>query len=259
MHWSGATCTPWRNLRTILQELISLNLISYFHPQEVHHSLTFPSVTSKVFYTGTFVYGFLLTAGSYSVQLPCQTSKARNQGKFTVVKYLSFRLLLLPLCFLLFTSKLSARTQTKISHYTCPQMPRDHAHWEEHEVKLLLTLAIQEKEKFNWNQFGLTREGWRNIYPHFPQYSRKQINNKFDFLKQKYRAWKDSQVATGLGRNTQTGGIDADPDYWMAQDGSQPIDDDFPHAGVSIVRPATPATVITNSRIYFMLHYLTHV
>jgi len=110
-------------------------------------------------------------------------------------------------------------------------MPRDHAHWEEHEVKLLLTLAIQEKEKFNWNQFGLTREGWRNIYPHFPQYSHKQINNKFDFLKQKYRAWKDSQVATGLGRNTQTGGIDADPDYWMAQDGSQPIDDDFPHAG----------------------------
>lgn len=216
-------------------------------------------MTSKVFYTGTFVYGFLLTAGSYSVQLPCETSKARNQGKFTVVKYLSFRLLLLPLCFLLFTSKLSARTQTKISHYTCPQMPRDHAHWEEHEVKLLLTLAIQEKEKFNWNQFGLTREGWRNIYPHFPQYSHKQINNKFDFLKQKYRAWKDSQVATGLGRNTQTGGIDADPDYWMAQDGSQPIDDDFPHAGVSIVRPATPATVITNSRIYFMLHYLTHV
>ena len=99
-------------------------------------------------------------------------------------------------------------------------MPRDHAHWEEHEVKLLLTLAIQEKEKFNWNQFGLTREGWRNIYPHFPQYLHKQINNKFDFLKQKYRAWKDSQVATGLGRNTQTGGIDADPDYWMAQDGS---------------------------------------
>jgi len=188
-------------------------------------------VTSKVFYTGTFVYGFLLTAGSYSVQLPCETSEARNQGKFTVVKYLSFRLLLLPLCFLLFTSKLSARTQTKISHYTCPQMPRDHAHWEEHEVKLLLTLAIQEKEKFNWNQFGLTREGWRNIYPHFPQYSHKQINNKFDCLKQKYRAWKDSQVATGLGRNTQTGGIDADPDYWMAQDGSQPIDDDFPHAG----------------------------
>jgi hypothetical protein len=52
-------------------------------------------------------------------------------------------------------------------------MPRDHAHWEEHEVKLLLTLAIQEKEKFNWNQFGLTREGWRNIYPHLPQYSHK--------------------------------------------------------------------------------------
>ena len=96
-----------------------------------------------------------------------------------------------------------------------PQMPRDHAHWESSETALLLKLAIEEKQKSNWNQFGVTKEGWRNIYPHFPQYTHKQVTNKFDALKWKYKEWHDAQSASGLGRDTATGGIATEPEYWQ--------------------------------------------
>ena len=67
--------------------------------------------------------------------------------------------------------------------------------------------------------FGVTKEGWRNIYPHFPQYTHKQVTNKFDALKQKYKEWHDAQSPSGLGRDTATGGIAAEPEYWQTQYG----------------------------------------
>jgi hypothetical protein len=100
-------------------------------------------------------------------------------------------------------------------------MPKDRALWTEAETRLLLELALKEKEKFNFNQFGVTRDGWRNIHPHFPQYTTRQVTNKLDYLKQQYKAWMEAQSASGLGRDTQTGGIDADPDYWLPQHNQQ--------------------------------------
>jgi hypothetical protein len=47
-------------------------------------------------------------------------------------------------------------------------MPRDRAHWANDETKLLLHLRLQEKEKCNFNQFGLSTIGWNNIYTYFP-------------------------------------------------------------------------------------------
>jgi hypothetical protein len=52
-------------------------------------------------------------------------------------------------------------------------MPKDHALWAEAKTRLLLELTLKEKEKFNFNQYGVTRYGWRNIHPHFPQYTTK--------------------------------------------------------------------------------------
>jgi hypothetical protein len=38
-------------------------------------------------------------------------------------------------------------------------MTKDRAHWADDETRLLLTLALQEKEKFNFNHQGLTNSG----------------------------------------------------------------------------------------------------
>jgi len=114
-------------------------------------------------------------------------------------------------------------------------MPRDHAHWESSEIALLLKLAIEEKQKSNWNQFGVTKEGWRNIYPHFPQYTHKQVTNKFDALKRKYKEWHDAQSASGLGRDTATGGIAAEPEYWQTQYGLPNGPDDCTGPMVSLL------------------------
>jgi hypothetical protein len=65
-------------------------------------------------------------------------------------------------------------------------MPRPRANWDDTETKLLLDMCLQVKEKFNFNQFSVTRDGWNNIYTYFLQYDRKQVNKKLGALKAKY-------------------------------------------------------------------------
>ena len=102
-------------------------------------------------------------------------------------------------------------------------MPPKRATWTEDETKLLLDLCLQEKEKCNFNQQGLTTAGWNNIYTNFPHFDKKQCNNNLGYLKKAYLTWKDGLTATGLGRNPRTGAIDADTEYWETQEGSQPM------------------------------------
>jgi hypothetical protein len=86
----------------------------------------------------------------------------------------------------------------------------------------LLHLRLQEKEKCNFNQLGLSTIGWNNIYTYFPHYDKKQCNNKLGALKKAYLAWKDELSGTGLGRDPHTGDIAAEPEYWETQDDTQP-------------------------------------
>jgi hypothetical protein len=97
----------------------------------------------------------------------------------------------------------------------------------------LLDICLQEKEKFNFNQFDVTRNGWNNIYLYFSRYDRKQVNNKLGALKSQYQKWKDGLSATELGRDTHTGGIAADPNYWATKDGTQPDSNDNTECVVS--------------------------
>ncbi|XP_066341602.1 uncharacterized protein [Miscanthus floridulus] len=98
-------------------------------------------------------------------------------------------------------------------------MPPKRATWTEDETKLLLDLCLQEKEKCNFTQQGLTTGGWHNSYTYFPQFDKRQCNNKLGYLKKAYQTWKDGLTATGLGRNPRTGAIDADTEYWETQEG----------------------------------------
>jgi hypothetical protein len=123
-----------------------------------------------VLYTGTVINSFLLTTGSYSVQLVCQTREANKQDKFPVMQFLAFHffsyvVLSFPMCALI-----AMQRHNEISHWTCPQMPRPRANWDDTETKLLLDICLQEKKKFNFNQFDVTRNGWNNIYLYFSRY-----------------------------------------------------------------------------------------
>ena len=102
-------------------------------------------------------------------------------------------------------------------------MPPKRATWTEDDTKLLLDLCLQEKEKCNFNQQGLTTASWNNIYTNFPHFDKKQCNNKLGYLKKAYLTWKDGLTTTGLGRDPCTGAIDDDIEYWETQEGSQPM------------------------------------
>ena len=94
------------------------------------------------------------------------------------------------------------------------QRASQRAKWINAETKLLLELCLQEKENLNFtSKDGVSRDGWNNIYTHFPQYDRRQVNNKLWTLRSKYLKWKKELSTTGLGRDTQTRGIAVEPGY----------------------------------------------
>ena len=182
-----------------------------------HVGVIFPSL-----YTGTVINSFLLPAEIPPVQLAYQAREARNQGKYTIVAIAScFSSPMLAFGF--FAVPLLCPATNDNSPSTFQQMPPKRANWSEDDTKLLLNLCLQEKDKFNFNQQGLTTTGWNNNYTNFPHYDKKQCNNKLESLKKAYLTWKDELTATGLGRDPRTGDIEAKPEYWETQAGSQPM------------------------------------
>ena len=77
-------------------------------------------------------------------------------------------------------------------------MPPKRATWTVDETKLPLDHCLQEKEKCNFTQQGLTTAGWHNIYTYFPQFDKRQCNNKLGYLKKSLpnlERWADSHLA----------------------------------------------------------------
>ena len=71
-------------------------------------------------------------------------------------------------------------------------------HWDPASTALFLDLCIHEKEnKFNWNKEGLTTDGWRNVHKKFRElggrFSDKQMTNKLQTLKKRFKRWMDLQ------------------------------------------------------------------
>uniref|UniRef100_K3XSJ8 Myb/SANT-like domain-containing protein n=1 Tax=Setaria italica TaxID=4555 RepID=K3XSJ8_SETIT len=97
-------------------------------------------------------------------------------------------------------------------------MNHNHANWDEGTMKTLLDLCIAQKNQFNWSNRCLTKLGWKNVYRSF----REQIGlhlgskqqNKLNNLRRTFLSWTALQKQSGLGHDTQTGGVDADPTYW---------------------------------------------
>ena len=123
-------------------------------------------------YTGTVVDSFLLPAGSPSVQLAFQAREARNQGKYTILSIAScFSSPVHSFCF--FAVPLLCLATNDNSPSMFQQMPPKRVTWTEDDTKLLLDLCLQEKEKCNFTQQGLTTASWSNVYTNFPNFDKK--------------------------------------------------------------------------------------
>ncbi|WVZ48959.1 hypothetical protein U9M48_000344, partial [Paspalum notatum var. saurae] len=99
------------------------------------------------------------------------------------------------------------------------KMDGGRAKWDEETTKTFLDLCIAEKEKRNYNNRGLTRFGWQNVYRNFRQltgraYDTKQMQNKFNTLKRVYKAWKNLKDKSGGGWNNKKNTISLDPELW---------------------------------------------
>uniref|UniRef100_K3YN36 Myb/SANT-like domain-containing protein n=1 Tax=Setaria italica TaxID=4555 RepID=K3YN36_SETIT len=93
------------------------------------------------------------------------------------------------------------------------------ASWDEGTTKALLDLCIAQKNQLNWSNKCLTKLGWRNVYSGFRAQTRlhlgsKQLQNKLNNLRRAFLTWLALQNKSGLGRDTQTGGVSADATYW---------------------------------------------
>ena len=66
----------------------------------------------------------------------------------------------------------------------------------------------------------ITKKGWDNIVTGFKnmtgaEYTKAQLKNRWDRLRQEWGWWKDLlRNEIGLGRNVETGAIEASDDWW---------------------------------------------
>ena len=107
-------------------------------------------------------------------------------------------------------------------------MANDRAHWKPEETKIFLDLCIAEKNKMNFNEWGLTKLGWRNVYRGFAsqtglQLDNKKLQNKLSAMRRHYFAWRDRITHTGLGRDPQTGAVTADPSLFQEEEEVTPF------------------------------------
>jgi len=106
-------------------------------------------------------------------------------------------------------------------------MDRKRTNWDPASTTLFLDLCIAEKEKkLNWNNQGLTKDGWRNVQRSFKEhgggrFTPGQMSNKLRTLKKRFMAWKALQMRSGLGRNKTTGAIEAEEELLEAEDGTE--------------------------------------
>jgi len=98
-------------------------------------------------------------------------------------------------------------------------MTMDHGNWDDATLRTFLELVIGQKNQLHWNQKGLITIGWANVYTTFEQatglpYDKKQLQNKFNEMKQAFFNWRDLQTHTGLGCDPNIGGVTVDPSFF---------------------------------------------
>ena len=102
-------------------------------------------------------------------------------------------------------------------------MGKTSANWNDALVDVFCNLCVKEVEKNNRPQTHLNKEGWDNVIINFnsetgKNYTRKQLKNKWDALKEYWRLWRDLKDGeTGLGWDSRLQTVAASDEWWTAK------------------------------------------
>ncbi|XP_040374674.1 L10-interacting MYB domain-containing protein-like [Rosa chinensis] len=114
------------------------------------------------------------------------------------------------------SSSSSSYTQSSITKRLTETM----AVWNDGLVDVFCDLCIKEVDNNNRPNTHFNPEGWVNIINNFcnetgKEYTRKQMKNKWDSLKDHWKLWKDLKgKETGLGWDHKRQTIDASDEWW---------------------------------------------
>ena len=99
-------------------------------------------------------------------------------------------------------------------------MRQGKAIWDSEAVDLFCDLCIKEVEGGHRPGTHLDKVGWENVIRKFNEatkrvYTRQQLKNKWDALKNDWKLWKELVgKETGLGWNNKKNTIDASEEWW---------------------------------------------
>ncbi|XP_062023267.1 L10-interacting MYB domain-containing protein-like [Rosa rugosa] len=99
-------------------------------------------------------------------------------------------------------------------------MAKESAVWNEGLVDLFCDLCMKEVDNDNRPHTHFNPEGWANIISNFSketgkEYTKKQLKNKWDSLKEHWKLWKELKgKETGLGWDHKKRTIDASEEWW---------------------------------------------
>ncbi|KAH9686252.1 DDE Tnp4 domain-containing protein [Citrus sinensis] len=117
-------------------------------------------------------------------------------------------------------------------------VPRGKAMWDNETVSIFCNLCIVEVEEGRRPGTHFTKIGWENLVKNFCKatgrvYSKLQLKNKWDALKNDWKLWKDLiGKETGLGWNIQKKTIDASPEWWQSKLKANPKVEKFRKEGI---------------------------
>ncbi|KAH9680641.1 DDE Tnp4 domain-containing protein [Citrus sinensis] len=110
--------------------------------------------------------------------------------------------------------------------------------WDNETVSIFCNLCIVEVEEGRRPGTHFTKIGWENLVKNFckatgREYSKLQLKNKWDALKNDWKLWKDLiGKETGLGWNIQKKTIDASPEWWQSKLKANPKVEKFRKEGI---------------------------
>ncbi|XP_068319734.1 uncharacterized protein [Pyrus communis] len=92
--------------------------------------------------------------------------------------------------------------------------------WNAHNTSLFCDLCVKEVEVGNRPGTHFKKEGWENVSINLnketgAEYSKQQLKNKWDALKEQWKLWKELKgKETGIGWNPKLNIVDASDEWW---------------------------------------------